>query len=77
VSDEEKFPLRQLVSDPTERFQLPFAEQGALLLQGFSGVATQRTARGLVLMAVADRISRGEGGRGGGRVAGRWRGCPG
>lgn len=55
MNDDGRFPLRRLLSDPTERSQLQFAEQGALLLQGFSGVATQRSARGLKLMAVAER----------------------
>jgi translation elongation factor EF-G len=55
VGDYDRFPLRQLLCDPTQRFQLAFAEQGALMLEGFSGLRTQRTPRGLVLMGVAER----------------------
>jgi len=49
------FPLRQLVTDPSERFPLRFAQQGALLLEGFAGVHTESTAKGLLLNAVAER----------------------
>jgi translation elongation factor EF-G len=50
-----KFPLRQLVTDRTAPFQLGFAEQGATLLAGFSGLQTHVSARGLILEAVAER----------------------
>jgi len=49
------FPLRQLVTDPSERFQLQFAQQAALLLEGFAGISTESTARGLLVRAVAER----------------------
>ncbi len=50
-----RFPLRLLVTDPSERFQLRFAEQGAALLGKVSGVQTQASARGLTINAVAER----------------------
>jgi hypothetical protein len=50
-----KFPLRQLVTDLSASFQLDFAEQGAALLQGFSGLHTQPSGSGLILTAVAER----------------------
>jgi len=49
------FPLRQLVTDLTERFQLRFAQQAAVLLVGFSGVQALQSAAGIVLRAVAER----------------------
>jgi hypothetical protein len=48
-------PLRQLVTDRSERFQLDFAQQGAALLAGFSGVQSQPSARGLTLSSVSER----------------------
>jgi translation elongation factor EF-G len=50
-----KFPLRQLVTDRLAPDQLSFAEQGATLLAGFSGLQTHVSARGLILEAVAER----------------------
>jgi predicted membrane GTPase involved in stress response len=49
------FPLRLLVTDPSNKFQLTFPEQSAMLLTGFSGVQTQASARGLIINAVAER----------------------
>jgi hypothetical protein len=50
-----QFPLRQLVTDPLERFQLRFAQQGAVLLDGFAGIQTEASAAGLLVKAVAER----------------------
>ncbi|MGA2778390.1 MAG: hypothetical protein ABSF94_12600 [Steroidobacteraceae bacterium] len=50
-----QFPLRKRVTDLTERFQLRFAQQAAVLLDGFAGICVQQSASGLVLMAVAER----------------------
>jgi translation elongation factor EF-G len=50
-----RFPLRLLVTGPSERFQLRFAEQGAALLAEVSGVQIQASARGLTINAVAER----------------------
>src|ERR1700739_2637235 len=50
-----RFPLQVLVTDPSERLQLSFAEQGAAVLAGFSGVQTQPSARGLIIKGVAER----------------------
>lgn len=50
-----RFPLRLIVTDPSERFQLRFAEQGTALLAEVSGVQTQASARGLAINAVAER----------------------
>jgi predicted membrane GTPase involved in stress response len=55
MMSETRFPLRVLVTDPSERFQLSFAEQGAAVLAGFSGVQTQSSARGLIINGVAER----------------------
>jgi elongation factor G-like protein len=49
------FPLRQLVTDPSERFQLRFAQQAGVLLEGFAGISTESTAKGLLVKAVAER----------------------
>jgi hypothetical protein len=49
------FPLRQLVTDPLGRFQLRFAQQGAVLLDGFDGIQTEASAAGLLVKAVAER----------------------
>ena len=50
-----QFPLRQLVTDLTQRFQLRFAQQAAVLLEGFSGIHAINSAAGIVLGAVAER----------------------
>jgi translation elongation factor EF-G len=50
-----QLPLRQLVTDLTERFQLKFAQQAAVLLDGFSGVQAVQSASGILLRAVAER----------------------
>ena len=50
-----RFPLRVLVTDPSEIFQLRFADQGAALLAGVSGIETQSSARGLMVSGVAER----------------------
>ncbi len=50
-----RFPLRQLVTDPSDRFPLRFAQQAALLLEGFAGISTESTAKGLIVKAVAER----------------------
>ncbi len=50
-----QFPLRQLVTDLTERFQLKFAQQAAVLLDGFSGIQAVQSASGILLRAVAER----------------------
>jgi predicted membrane GTPase involved in stress response len=50
-----RFPLRLLATDPSNKFQLTFSEQGAMLLAGFSGVQTQASAGGLIINAVAER----------------------
>jgi hypothetical protein len=49
------FPLRLLLTDPSERFQLRFAEEGAALLAGVSSVQTESSARGLTINALAER----------------------
>lgn len=48
-------PLRLRVTDPTERFQLRFADQGALLLADFSGVRARPCASGLEISSVTER----------------------
>jgi translation elongation factor EF-G len=53
MMSETRFPLRVLVTDPSERFQLSFAEQGAAVLAGFSGVQTQSSAERDISAAVA------------------------
>jgi hypothetical protein len=50
-----RFPLRVLVTDPSEIFQLRFADQGAALLAGVSGIETQSSARGLIVSGIAER----------------------
>jgi translation elongation factor EF-G len=55
VTSNTRFPLRVLLTDPSERFQLRFAEQGAAILAGVSGVQTQSSARGLIINALAER----------------------
>ena len=50
-----KYPLRLLVTNQSERFQLHFAEECTVLLTGFAGVQAQASARGLILEAVAER----------------------
>jgi predicted membrane GTPase involved in stress response len=50
-----RFPLRLLVTDASNKFQLAFSEQGAMLLAGFSGVQTQASARGLIINVLAER----------------------
>ena len=40
-----RYPLRLLVTNPTQRYQLSFAEACTLLLQGFDGVQARATAR--------------------------------
>jgi hypothetical protein len=50
-----KYPLRLLVTNQSERFQLHFAEECTVLLTGFAGVRAQASARGLILEAVAER----------------------
>jgi len=44
-----------LVTDSAERFQLRFAEQAAILLVNFSGVAVQASARGVIINAITER----------------------
>jgi translation elongation factor EF-G len=48
-------PLRMLVTDSAERFQLRFAEQAATLLVNFSGVDAQASARGVIINAITER----------------------
>jgi predicted membrane GTPase involved in stress response len=55
VTSDARFPLHVLVTDPSERFQLRFAEQGAALLAGVSGVQTHSSTRGLIIKSVAER----------------------
>jgi predicted membrane GTPase involved in stress response len=55
VTSNTRLPLRLLVTDPSERLQLGFAEQGKVLLAGVSGVQTQSSARGLIINGLAER----------------------
>jgi translation elongation factor EF-G len=49
------FPLRLLLTDSSERFQLRFADQATLLLADFSGVRTRPCATGLEIGSVTER----------------------
>jgi hypothetical protein len=48
-------PLRLLITDPANKFQLAFSDQGALLLAKFAGIQIRATARGLVINALTER----------------------
>jgi translation elongation factor EF-G len=48
-------PLRILITDRSERFQLRLTQQGAALLAGFSSVQIQSSARDLILSSVSER----------------------